>query len=51
MNLSIPGLSEVLDATKQMPEQFVELRDRLDSVIELLTETNAILREQNQLTR
>lgn len=49
MNLTIPGLTEVLDATKNMPEQFVELRDRLDTVIDLLTETNDILRDQRNI--
>lgn len=44
MGLGIPDLSAVINATKDMPEQFEALVDRLDSVVGLLNEQNDLLR-------
>ena len=44
MGLGIPDLGAVIKATEQMPEQFDALVQRLDSVVELLTEQNDLLR-------
>lgn len=43
--MNIPGVSELVDAVSEMPQQFNELCDRLDTIIELLTQTNAGLGE------
>ena len=44
MGLGIPDLGAVIKATEQMPEQFDALVVRLDSVVDLLTEQNDLLR-------
>lgn len=44
MGLGIPDLSAVINATKDMPEQFEALVERLDRVVELLEEQNELLR-------
>lgn len=47
MNLHLPGLSEVLEATKNMPEQFDTLVDRLDQIVLLLETQNRLLQAQH----
>jgi hypothetical protein len=44
VNLTIPGLSDMLEATKEMPQQFEALIDRLDKVVVLLEEQNDLLK-------
>ena len=43
--MKIPGLDEILTVVKNMPNQFDTLVNRLERVIELLEETNGLLRE------
>lgn len=45
--MNIPGMSEILTTLRQMPIQFDALVTRLDRVVELLEETNELLRSDN----
>lgn len=42
--MKIPGIDDILVVVKKMPEQFDSLVTRLDRVVELLEETNELLR-------
>lgn len=45
--MNIPGMGEILAVVKNMPGQFDTLVQRLDRVVELLEETNELLRSKN----
>jgi len=49
--MGLPDLGGIIEVTKDIPEQFNALCERLDRVVDLLTEQNDILREQHRLTR
>lgn len=45
--MNIPGIKEILAVVNNMPEQFDTLVQRLDRVVELLEETNELLRSKH----
>jgi hypothetical protein len=44
--VNIPGIKEILAVVNNMPDQFDALVQRLDRVVELLEETNELLRTE-----
>lgn len=47
MGFGLPDLGGVIKATEELPDQFKELVTRLDRVVELLEQTNELLRSQS----
>lgn len=45
--MNIPGIKEILVVVNNMPAQFEALVQRLDRVVELLEQTNELLRSNH----
>lgn len=47
MNISVPGLNDIIAVVKNMPAQFDALVQRMDRMIELQEQANRLLEDAN----